>query len=138
VPTAPFREQQVRAFAEHALEDWGVPHCRDPHGNLLVGVASPAAYRRLLGQRSAVPVRLFIAHMDHPGFHGVRWLDGRRLMITWHGGSPVKHLAGADVWLSAGAGYAARGTLHAVELHPRGYAIGRAEVRLPDTRLRVA
>lgn len=138
VPTAPFREQQVRTFAERALDAWGVPHCRDPHGNLLVGVASPAAYRQLLGTRSEVPVRLFIAHMDHPGFHGVRWLDARRLAIAWHGGSPVKHLAGADVWLSAGAGYAARGELHDVELHPKGYAIGRAEVRLPDTRLRTA
>lgn len=136
VPTAPFREQQVRTFAERALEAWGVPHCRDPHGNLLVGVASPTAYRRLLRMRSDVPVRLFIAHMDHPGFHGVRWLDARRLAIAWHGGSPVKHLAGADVWLSAGAGYVGRGELRDIELHPKGYAIGRAEVRLPDASLR--
>lgn len=136
VPTAPFREQQVRTFAERALEAWGVPHCRDPHGNLLVGVASPTAYRRLLGMRSDVPVRLFIAHMDHPGFHGVRWLDARRLAIAWHGGSPVKHLAGAGVWLSAGAGYVGRGELRDIELHPKGYAIGRAEVRLPDASLR--
>lgn len=136
VPTAPFREQQVRTFAERALEAWGVPHCRDPHGNLLVGVASPTAYRRLLGMHSDVPVRLFIAHMDHPGFHGVRWLDARRLAIAWHGGSPVKHLAGAGVWLSAGAGYVGRGELRDIELHPKGYAIGRAEVRLPDASLR--
>lgn len=138
VPTAPFREQQVRAFAEAALDAWGVPHCRDPHGNLLVGVASPAAYRQLLRTRSEEPVRLFIAHMDHPGFHGVRWLDPRRLAIAWHGGSPVKHLAGAKVWLSAGNGYVAEGRLRNIQLHPKGYAIRCAEVRLPDARLRTA
>lgn len=138
IPTAPFREQQVRAFAEAALDTWGVPHCRDPHGNLLVGVASPAAYRQLLALRSEVPVRLFIAHMDHPGFHGVRWRDAQRLTIAWHGGSPVKHLAGARVWLSAGAGYVATGELRNIELHPKGYAIGRAEVRLPAAHLRAA
>lgn len=137
-PTAPFREQQVRAFAEAALAGWKVPHCRDPHGNLLVGVASPADYRRLLQQRSDIPVRLFIAHMDHPGFHGARWLNPRRLAVNWHGGSPVKHVAGARVWLSAGAGYAAEGVLRRVAIHPKGYAIQRAEVQLPDARLHAA
>ncbi len=138
IPTAPFREQQVRAFAEAALDAWQVPHCRDPHGNLLVGVASPADYRRLLAQRSDEPVRMFIAHMDHPGFHATRWLDKRRLAITWHGGSPVKHIAGARVWLSAGTGYVAQGLLRKVEIHPKGYAIQTAEVRLADAKLHAA
>lgn len=137
-PTAPFREQQVRTFAEAALTRWGIPHGRDPHGNLLVGVRDAAEYRRLLHERSDIPVRLFIAHMDHPGFHATRWLDARRLAITWHGGSPVKYLSGAKVWLSAGAGYAGEGTLHHVELHPKGYAIQHAVVRLPDARLHAA
>ncbi|HEY9199228.1 MAG TPA: hypothetical protein VIR60_07665 [Gammaproteobacteria bacterium] len=137
-PTAPFREQQVRAFAEATLADWGIPHGRDPHGNLLVGVRDAAEYRRLLRERSDVPVRLFIAHMDHPGFHGAHWLDERRLAIVWHGGSPVKHLSGAKVWLSAGAGFQGTGTLHNIELHPKGYAIRHAVVRLPDTRLHAA
>lgn len=134
-PTAPFREQQVRAFAETALERWGVPHCRDPHGNLLVGVESAVEYRRLLRTRSDDPVRLFIAHMDHPGFHGERWLSPRRLEIVWHGGSPVKHLSGARVWLSAGAGYVAEGELRKVRLHPKGYALQYAEVKFADAEL---
>lgn len=137
-PTAPFREQQVRAFAEAALTRWDIPHGRDPHGNLLVGVRDVADYRRLLQQRSDEPVRLFIAHMDHPGFHGARWLDARHLAIAWHGGSPVKHLNGARVWLSAGDGYAGEGELRKVELHPKGYAIRHAVVRLPDARLHAA
>ncbi|MBI5460584.1 MAG: hypothetical protein HY941_00175 [Gammaproteobacteria bacterium] len=134
-PTAPFREQAVRAFAEAALSTWNIPHGRDPHGNLLVGVRDAADYRRLLRERSDVPVRLFIAHMDHPGFHGVRWLDERTLAIAWHGGSPVKHLRGARVWLSAGSGYLGEGVLSKVVLHPKGYAIQTAEVRCADARV---
>lgn len=134
-PTAPFREQQVRGFAEAALDRWDIPHCRDPHGNLLVGVDSAADYRRLLRIRSDIPVRLFIAHMDHPGFHADRWLSPRRLEIIWHGGSPVKHLNGAKVWLSAGAGYAAEGVLRKVRLHSKGYALQHAEVVLTNDQL---
>jgi putative aminopeptidase FrvX len=137
-PTAPFREQQVRACAEAALDQWGVPHGRDPHGNLLVGVRDENDYRRLLSTRSSEPVRLFIAHMDHPGFHGARWLDERTLAIRWHGGSPVKHLNGARVWLSAGDGYLGEGRLRHIELHPKGYAIQTAEVRCADARLHQA
>ena len=135
-PTAPFREQQVRAFAEAALARWNIPHGRDPHGNLLVGVRDEADYRRLLHARGDGPVRLFIAHMDHPGFLGARWLDRRRLAVTWHGGSPVKHVTGAKVWLSAGAGFQGEGRLQQVELHPKGYAIQHAVVHCSDSALR--
>lgn len=134
-PTAPFREQAVRAFAEATLSAWSIPHGRDPHGNLLVGVRDADDYRRLLRERSDEPVRLFVAHMDHPGFHGVRWLDERTLSIVWHGGSPVKHLRGARVWLSMGAGYLGEGALRRVVVHPKGYAIQTAEVRLDDTHV---
>jgi len=47
-PTAPFREQAVRAYAEAALTRWKIPHGRDPHGNLLVGVRDADDYQRLL------------------------------------------------------------------------------------------
>ncbi|MBI5041617.1 MAG: hypothetical protein HZB57_10610 [Gammaproteobacteria bacterium] len=137
-PTAPFREQAVRAFAEAALTDWDIPHGRDPHGNLLVGVRDAADYRHLLRERTDVPVRLFIAHMDHPGFHGVRWLDERTLSIAWHGGSPVKHLRGARVWLSTGSGYLGEGVLRRVVVHPKGYALQTAEVRCADAQVHQA
>ncbi len=129
-PTAPFREQAVRSYAEAALRRWKIPHGRDPHGNLLIGARDADDYRRLLRERSDVPVRLFIAHMDHPGFHGVRWLDERTLSIAWQGGSPVKHLRGARVWLSAGVGYLGEGVLRRVVLQPKGYAIQTAQVCL--------
>ncbi|MEK7759481.1 MAG: hypothetical protein AAB304_07765, partial [Pseudomonadota bacterium] len=72
-PTAPFREQQVINYAQSVLQRARIPHFSDPARNLVIGCASPAAYRALLRKPSSEPVRLFIAHMDHPGFHGVRW-----------------------------------------------------------------
>jgi putative aminopeptidase FrvX len=98
-PTAPFREARVRRLLEKELTRLGVPHFRDPHGNLIAGPASKAEYQRLVRTRSSEPVRFFIAHMDHPGFHGVRWRSPVELEIQWHGGSPVQHCDGARVWL---------------------------------------
>ncbi|MEJ2644093.1 MAG: hypothetical protein P8180_04025 [Gammaproteobacteria bacterium] len=135
LPTAPFREQQVREFVAATLDGWGVPAFEDPVGNLVVGVDDRRGYRRLLRTAAREPVRLFIAHMDHPGFHGMRWLDPKRLQVRWHGGSPVKHLAGARVWLSAGEGYAAEGKLQNVQLIRSRRAIDRAVVRLPSSVL---
>ncbi|MAT66464.1 MAG: hypothetical protein CMN57_12580 [Gammaproteobacteria bacterium] len=129
IPTAPFREQAIHAHAVERLQQAGVAHFTDPYGNLVVGVDSPVAYRRLLRQHSQEPVRLFIAHMDHPGFHGRRWHDDRTLEIAWHGGSPVRHLRNARVWLADARGYVGTGRLQAVELHEKGYCITRARVR---------
>lgn len=129
-PTAPFREEHVLALVERALLRARVPAFLDPAGNLVVGADSPAAYRSLLRERSKDPVRLFIAHMDHPGFHGTRWLTPKRLAVKWHGGSPVKHLAGSPVWLADASGYLADGVLARVRLLPSGQAIDTAEVRL--------
>lgn len=135
-PTAPFREQQVMTFVTDILEQWGVPAFEDPAGNLVIGVEDRRGYQRLLRTTAREPVRLFIAHMDHPGFHGVRWLDSLSLRVRWHGGSPVKHLAGASVWLSDGQGYTAYGKLQNITLGRARRAIERAVVRLPDTALR--
>ncbi|HEB99641.1 MAG TPA: hypothetical protein ENJ05_09045 [Thiotrichales bacterium] len=136
IPTAPFREQQVRNHAMALLDRWRIPHCLDPFGNLMVGVASTSEYRRLLASRDDEPLRLFIAHMDHPGFHGRRWQDDRHLQVTWHGGSPVRHLAGAAVWLSAGDGVIATGRLRQPKIHERGYGLQSAVVEISDSSLR--
>lgn len=139
-PTAPFREGRVRAFAQQVLADAGVPHFLDPVGNLVVGAASRDDYRRLLATRSREPVRLFIAHMDHPGFHGVRWLAPGVLRVRWHGGSPTRHLLGAPVWLAEETGFEATGVLRQVKLRRDGLAIETAEVHLdtPEWRPRAA
>jgi endoglucanase len=127
-PTAPFREEHVSAAVMRMLTVGGVPYCDDPHGNLIVGAGSHEDYQRLLRARSDEPLRVFIAHMDHPGFHGARWSGPRTLRVKWHGGSPVKHVNGARVWLADESGYVAEGVLRNVKLHQHGYAIDAAEV----------
>ncbi len=134
-PTAPFREQQVMALAERQLTAAGVPYFYDPAGNLVVGVDTVRAYRALLARADREPVRLFIAHMDHPGCHGRRWESPRLLEVKWHGGSPVKHLRGAWLWLSSGDGVAARGRIVSAEIADHGRAMATARIRLPDEAL---
>ncbi len=129
LPTAPFREGHVVAFVTHVLERARVPHFLDPVGNILVGCDDARQYRRKL-RAAREPVRLFIAHMDHPGFHGMRWRAPDRLAIRWHGGSPVKHVAGSRVWLADDSGYVGHGRLQKIRLHPAGYSIATAEVQL--------
>lgn len=130
-PTAPFREDHVIDFVARTLERARVPYFPDPVGNLIVGCDSRAAYRRLIERPGREPVRVFIAHLDHPGFHGVRWLSATRLRIAWHGGSPVKHLAGSRMWLATRVGRIGDGTLTNVSLHKSGLAFHSAELRLP-------
>jgi len=129
-PTAPFREQQVMHYAQSILERARIPHFSDPAGNIVIGCAAPAAYRALLRQPGKEPVRLFIAHMDHPGFHGVRWLTSRRLLVKWHGGSPVKHLRDSRVWLANETGMIAAGRITRATLLPSRHAIDTAEILL--------
>ena len=136
-PTAPFRETHVRRCVTAHLQAAGVPFFEDPARNLVVGVDSRAAYRRLLRAASRQPVRLFIAHMDHPGFHGLRWQKNGRLAVKWLGGSPLRHLAGARVWLSDGEAPLGEGRLRNVKLLKQGWAMDRAEVQVDAGLLRV-
>lgn len=129
-PTAPFRETHVVCEVERQLSSMGMPYFFDAHGNIVVGVGNEKDYWKRLNKRSNQPVRVFIAHMDHPGFHGVRWLSETRLSIRWLGGSPVRHLAGHKVWLATDDGYSAIGTLKKIKLRNDKRAIETAEVEL--------
>lgn len=129
-PTAPFREQQVIALVTAMLQEAGVPFFTDPIGNIIVGASSKTDYLRLLRERGDEPLRVFIAHMDHPGFHGVRWTQPKVLRIQWHGGSPTKHLQGSKVWLAGDGGFQAEGVLRNVKLRKEGWAIDTAEVHV--------
>lgn len=130
-PTAPFREEHVVALVARTLKRRGIPYFEDDVGNLVVGVASPRGYRRLVGERSTEPIRLFIAHMDHPGFHGTRWAAPDRLAVKWHGGSPTRHLRGARVWLATGKGWAGTARITQVKLQRGGYGIDTGLIRVP-------
>lgn len=128
LPTAPFREQQVIDFVTGVLRRAGVPHFQDPIGNVVVGVASARAYRQCLQKPASEPLRLFIAHMDHPGFHGLDWRAPGRLNVKWHGGSPTRHLNGSRVWLASTDGWSGRGRLVNAKLLPGKHALDRAEI----------
>ncbi len=129
-PTAPFREEHVIACVSPVLEQANIPFFADPVGNLVIGAASRTDYLRRIREKSTEPLRVFIAHMDHPGFHGVAWLSPRRLEVLWHGGAPVKHLAGAKVWLADSHGWTGSGTLRKVALVASKRTIHSAEVQL--------
>lgn len=131
-PAAPFREHHVAKTVSKHLHQASVPHFFDPIGNLIIGVASKSDYQQLLRKKSNEPVRVFVAHMDHPGFHGTRWLNNSSLAIKWHGGSPVKHLAGAKVWLADESGQVAEGQLSNVNLLKSKMAIDTAVVRFKN------
>jgi endoglucanase len=132
-PTAPFREDHVIALVERFLEGAHVPFFRDPVGNVIVGCTSRAQYHRLVREKTAEPLRVFIAHMDHPGFHGVRWISKTRLKVKWHGGSPAKHLDGSRVWLASQSGYCTAGKLGHVQLVKSKKAMDSAVVQITDT-----
>ena len=114
-PTAPFREDNVINLVTSLFDAKQVPYFIDPIGNVVVGVDSKQDYLKLtqksIRKDNKEPVRVFIAHMDHPGFHGTKWLSENQLKIKWHGGSPVKHLNGANVWLTSTAGAPGNGTI---------------------------
>src|SRR5688572_9652954 len=93
VPTAPFRERQVIDHFHRELDRADVPHFEDSYGNLVLGARDAAEYRRKLrGNSRSEPLKLLVAHMDHPGFHALKWLGRGRLSLLWHGGSPLKYL----------------------------------------------
>jgi endoglucanase len=129
-PTAPFREEHVIEVAERTLRIAGVPFFRDPVGNIVVGCASRPHYLRLVRGKTREPLRLFIAHMDHPGFHGVRWISRTRLRVKWLGGSPTKHLTGSRVWLATHEGILSEGKLDRVRLTKTRHGMDTADVIL--------
>jgi len=131
-PSAPFREKLVLEVVEAELAKHKVPHFRDPSGNLVVGVDGPKDYLKLIRQNSKEPIRLFIAHLDHPGFIGARALDSRRMEVTWHGGTPTRHLEGAKVWLATSEGRVGHGKIEKAELTSTGRSIKSAVVELPE------
>lgn len=134
-PSAPFRESYIIQWVGEVLGQQGIPYFIDPIGNIVVGANSRTQYLKFIREQSAEPLRVFIAHMDHPGFHGMRWVKPNVLRIRWYGGSPTKLLNGSRVWLTNEAGWVGEGVLRNITLHPKGYAIGTAEVQVPTALL---
>src|SRR5688572_6593219 len=117
-PTAPFREGHVIARITRELDSAAIPYFSDPIGNLILGVSSQKEYFRLIREVSREPLRIFIAHMDHPGFHGVQWKSDNELEVHWHGGSPTLHLEQSKVWIADKKGWIGSGTIQEATLLP--------------------
>ena len=131
LPTAPFREYYIIEHVISVLSKYNVPFFKDPCGNIIIGVSSAVQYKKLVQRRSREPVRLFIAHMDHPGFHGVRWLKNKNLLVKWFGGSPVKYVSGAKVSVVGNYNNTClSGKIIKPKLVKKKWAIDSAEVRL--------
>ncbi len=131
-PSAPFREGLVLKVIERALSEQKVPHFRDPAGNLVIGTQSRETYLAKVRTDSSEPIRLFIAHMDHPGFIGSQYRSDGLLEVEWHGGSPSAHLAGARVWLATHEGPIGDGRMMEATMTPSGRSIARAVIQLPE------
>jgi putative aminopeptidase FrvX len=130
-PTAPYREMHVIRRLSATLREGNVPFFQDPVGNIVVGAASEHEYRQKISREVAEPVRFFIAHMDHPGFHGEKWTTKNRLQVKWFGGTPTKHLVGSTVWLADGTGWKGKGKLAKVKMHSSGRFIESGEILCP-------
>jgi len=131
-PTSPYREKFAFQCLVTRLDAFQVPHFFDPVGNLVVGVGSKKDYLKLIGAKSTDPVRFFVAHADHPGFHGEKWLSPSRLSCKWHGGSPIADLLGASVWVCNPAGDLVQATVSESKLIPTNNAIESLVVDFND------
>lgn len=133
-PTAPFREHWVIEALESILKEHKVPFFRDPSQNLIVGAPNLKALKKLTKTKSAEPLRIAIAHMDHPGFHATKWLDDSRFEFQWHGGSPFEHLVGAKVWLRDDENEIGSGVIESVTLHSHGRSIDKGVVKVENLK----
>jgi putative aminopeptidase FrvX len=120
-PSAPFREGHVIHRIVTELKAGKVPHFIDPVGNIEIS-----------RKKAPEPLRIFIAHMDHPGFHGEKWTSKSELEVIWHGGSPTQHLEGAKVWVSDRAGWVGEGKMKNAKLMASGKALESATIVFSD------
>lgn len=131
-PTAPFRESHVIRTLIDYVDSHGVPYFRDPVGNIIVGVSTQEEYTELVHFHTQEPLRIFMAHMDHPGFHGVRWVTPKELEVRWYGGTPKRHLNGARVWLASVSGVVGEGVLAKAKLNSAKTALATSTVKLKE------
>ena len=129
-PMAPYREHLVRQTLVEYLQSHGVAHCLDPIGNIVVGVDSQQAYEARIRTPDAGAILFFVAHMDHPGFHGLKWKRPNLLSAKWFGGGPTQKLVGATVWVSDDHGCVSGGKIQSAKLSKTKTRIESLEIQL--------
>ena len=93
-PTAPFREQHVRAYIERFCAEHAIPVKVDAMGNLM------AVY----GRGSSDSGLAFCAHMDHPGFIIAEDASGKTARAVFYGGVEARYFKGSSVRVFTGNG----------------------------------
>jgi endoglucanase len=88
LPTAPFVEDRVIAYARRFAKDRKLKLTEDRFGNLLL---------ELRGSKRNAPRLVFTAHMDHPGFVADKMLDDQTLRATFCGYVLAEYLKGQKV-----------------------------------------
>lgn len=131
-PTAPYREKRVIDFLKEFFAQEQIPYFSDPHGNLVLGVQSKNEYFKRVRLKTQEPLRLFMAHLDHPGFHGVQWLEDGLLKVQWYGGAPTQFLENAPVWVTAPHQDVVRGRMRSAELTEKKNTIHTAQLQFPE------
>jgi putative aminopeptidase FrvX len=127
IPTAPYREQHVMRFLLGVLTEGKVPHFWDRTGNLVLGAKNSKQYlQKIRAAKASEPLRLFIAHTDHPGFHLEKQLSPGKFEVKFFGGTPTAHGDGAKVWVADDSGLLGHGELSNVTLASHGRAFDRA------------
>lgn len=134
---APFREIYVLTWVKKTLDQNKIPYFQDQTGNIVVGHRSSTEYKKRLKKKSAPILKTFIAHLDHPGFHGTKWISDSVLETSWHGGNPTAHLEGATVWISSlKSPQMLEGTVLQATLHSHGKSIHTAQIEVTHPELR--
>jgi endoglucanase len=86
-PTAPFREEPVRAYIRDFCEKRGLRIRQDEMGNVVA----------TSGRRGRGPVLAFAAHMDHPGFIIRRSVRKGRTSALFYGGVEPGYFPGTAI-----------------------------------------
>jgi len=120
IPTAPYAEQRVLAYAEQFAAQRKIRLSRDQSGNLLleVGKKGPARASRLV----------LVAHTDHPGMVARRMLAPGRLQADFHGGVSSSLVVGAPVRFFDAAGDVRGRVRKVLAKQDRGDAPARVEI----------
>jgi endoglucanase len=88
LPTAPFVEDAVIAYARQFAKERRISIRADDAGNLLL---------ELRGKKRGAPRWVYTAHMDHPGFVADRMVDSTTLAATFRGYVFAEYLPGEKV-----------------------------------------
>ncbi|MBI2608663.1 MAG: hypothetical protein HYW47_03570 [Deltaproteobacteria bacterium] len=125
-PTAPYREYFVQKYIKSFCNKNKIDFCFDKWGNIWIGTKSTTFSKN-------EDKIVFVAHMDHPGFHITKKLKNQTWEAKWFGGGPVKKLKGAPVYLTNENGNLFKGKIINFKLHKSGKKVETLHIQSSST-----